>query len=201
MTAQTQQRMRTSRLLSRTWVQTWPRKETGVLSQCGLLETSLSSSCKWALGFQPDKKPSSEASKKLEFGVGWHDFLDPPFLGHCQLSIWEGLKYGYLPVQLYTLVGVAANNLGKGLADRFLCLRPVWIPFKLSKSIKQPRDFQDEDDFIWLLTNSRHVRHHQPAAPVLLLRRHFRPHHWSAPRNLVNQSHWMVFRIDLNNLV
>jgi hypothetical protein len=60
----------------------------------------------------------------------------------------EGLKYGYLPVQLYALVGVAANNLGKGLADRILCLRPVWIPFKLSKSIKQPRDFQDEDDFI-----------------------------------------------------
>ena len=102
MTAQTQQRMRTSRLLSRTLVQAWPRKETGVLSQRGLLETSLSSSCRWALGFQPDKKPSSEASNKLEFGVGWHDFLDPPFLGHCQLSIWKAwsmdiYQFSYTP--------------------------------------------------------------------------------------------------------
>ena len=42
-----------------------------------------------------------------------------------------GLKYGYLPLQRYAPVGVAAHNFGKGFADRILRLRPDWTPFKL----------------------------------------------------------------------
>ena len=52
-----------------------------------------------------------------------------------------------------------------------------------NQSSKKPRDFWDGYSFIWLLTNRQHVRHHQPA-PVLLLRRHFSPRHWSALSNL-----------------
>ena len=180
MTAQTQRRR----------AQTWPREETGVLSQRSLFETSLSPSCSFSL-----RKKKLAPKYQQNLNLEWDDiiFLICPLLWWRAIANYQSAnpELGILTA-VYTaqatsafcvwLVG-ANNNFGKELADKILFFRPDWIPFKLSKSIKQPRDFRDEDDLISLFSlNSPHVRHHQPAPPVLLLRRHFRPHHWSAPR-------------------
>ena len=128
------------RLQMNTWVSSWSKKLSTITGEA--------------------PRCQQNHSIRIWSSLTWWSWSAIPLMKGRRLSTWKAWSMDTYQLR-YALVRVA-NKFGKGFADRILCLRPDWIPTKLCKPIriKKPRDFRDEDSFIWLLTNSQHVRYH-----------------------------------------